>query len=199
MSFDGGRERVLQQKEKLSLLSLFVLICFTATGLGDHCPEERQARGKAEISLAGVAFGRGRFPEVLKRYGQPDSGREYTNATYPEGSGEATYLWKIGDGQLEINTMFYHRQNSRIESVTAIRVEGDSDVPGWQTGRGLGLGDGFNKVIQLYGSVFLEGTAIELRTASHKVTLCFSNETRLGVELNNDNNITAIQLVLSIE
>jgi hypothetical protein len=168
-------------------------------GLADHCPEDRQAVGEAETTLAGITFERGGFPKVLKRYGPADAKREYTDATYPQGSGEATYSWTIDRGHLEVSTMFYHRDRSLVESVIAVRIEGDSDIPEWQTGKGLRLGDDFERVVLLYGSVFLEGNARGSKPVSHSMTICFSNETRLGVELNDVGKIMAIRLMPSIE
>ena len=180
------------------LILIFWLICPSPV-VADHCPEERQAAGKPETNLAGINFERGNFPQVIKLYGQADSRRDYTDATFPAGSGEVKYYWKIESGQLEVVTWFYHRENTLIESVISVQIKGNSDVPSWKTGRGLRLGDNFQKVIQLYGSVFLEGTINGLQPPGNSVTVCFSNETRLGVKLNDDGKISTIWLSPSIE
>ena len=180
------------------LILIFGLICPSPV-LADHCPEERQAAGKPETTLAGITFERGNFPKVIKLYGQADTRQEYTDATFPEGSGEVKYYWKIESVQLDVRTWFYHRDNTRIESVIFVQIKGNSDIPSWETGRGLHLGDNFQKVLQLYGSVFLEGTVNGLQPPGNKVTVCFSNETRLGVEVNDDGKITAIWLAPSLE
>lgn len=184
---------------KILLILLILITCASATVWADHCPEERQASGEAETTLADISFGRGRFTEVLNLYGPPDSGEERTDATYPEGSGEAGYSWSLNGGQLEVFTLFYHRNNLRIESAVSVRIEGDTGKPEWQTGRGLRPGDSFDKVVKLYGSTFLEGIVSGSQAPGPKATVCFSNETVLSVEIDKEGKVTVIRLAPSIE
>ena len=177
------------------LLILVFTLLYSPFAWGDHCPEERRAVGKPETTIAGITFGRGDFLKVLELYGQADSKREYTDATYPEGSGEAEYFWEIDIGQLEVWTMFYHKQNKLIESVVSVYIKGSADIPTWQTGRGLRLGESFDRVIQLYGPKFFQRYDNELK----EIIFCFSNETRLGVKLNENDKIIEIWLFPSIE
>lgn len=181
-------------------MTYMILLTFASASVrADHCPEERQASGEAETTLAGISFERGHFPEVLRRYGPADSKEEHTDASYPEGSGEARYLWNFNSGRLEVFTMFYHRNNFLIESVIDVRIEGDAGRQEWQTGRGLRPGDSFDKAVKLYGSVFLEGTVSGAQPPGPRATVCFSNETRLGLEIDREGKITVIRLAPSIE
>lgn len=199
--------RNLQRRARISgpvsvkslLICLLLLACASAAVRADHCPEERQASGEAETTLAGISFGRGRFTEVLNLYGPPDSGEEHTGATYPEGSGEARYSWNLNGGQLEVFTLFYHRNNLRIESAISVRIEGETGRPEWQTGKGLRPGDSFDTVVKLYGSTFLEGIVSGSQAPGPKATVCFSNETLLSVEIDKEGKVTVIRLAPSIE
>lgn len=184
---------------KTFLMGLIMLTCYSTAGWADHCPEDRRAAGEAETTLAGISFERGRFPGALSLYGRADSKDEHTDATYPEGSGEVRYSWNLDGGQLEVFTLFYHRNNLKIESAVSVRIEGDTGGPEWQTGRGLRPGDSFDKVVKLYGSVFLEGIVSGSQPPGQKATLCFSNETLLSIDIDEMRRVSAIRLAPSIE
>ena len=60
-------------------------------------------------------------------------------------------------------------------------------------------GNSFDKVVKLYGSIFLEGTASGLQPPGPKATVCFSNETLLSVETDKEGKVNVIRLAPSIE
>jgi hypothetical protein len=165
----------------------------------DHCPDDSMATGPSETELARISFERGNFLKVIRRYGPPGLVEEKTDASFPSGSGEARYSWRVGTAKLEVFTMFYRDGHKRVESVVAVRVDSTTAVRGLQTKRGLRLGDSFEQVLKLYGPVFMSRrvNGPELPGKTH--TVCFSDETELGVGVDTNGRVIAIWLAPSIE
>ena len=124
----GSKTDMLIRFLMVLLLSLRIIGIVYA----DHCPEESITGAKPETQLAGIDFHRGNFPKVLSQYGKPASSYEEAGPSYPAGSGEARYSWKVGSSQLEVFTMFYREGGKRVESTTGVRIDGVAPVVGMQ-------------------------------------------------------------------
>jgi hypothetical protein len=181
------------------LATTIVLLGFFTSALADHCPDDSIAAGLSETELARIGFERGKFPKVLQRYGPPGSIEEKTDASFPSGSGEARYSWKVGTARLKVFTMFYNDGNRRVESVVAVRVDGNAAVRDLQTKRGLRLGDDFGRVLEIYGRTFMNGRVNGPELPGKTRTICFSDETELGVGVDASGKVIAIWLAPSIE
>ena len=170
------------------------LALFSGVAVADHCPEESIAKVEPETQLARISFERGGFPRVAQIYGPPGTSHEVSDSGYPPGSGEANYSWQVGLGRLEVFTMFYRDSGKRIESVVAVRTDGVASVPGFQTGRGLRLGDTFGHATKLYGPVYLSRSVNGPDLPGETRTFCFSDGTELGVGIDAKGKVTAIWL-----
>jgi hypothetical protein len=181
------------------IVPIIVLLgCFMPVR-ADHCPDDSIATGPSETELAQIGFERGNFPKVLQRYGPPVSVEEKTDKSYPSGSGEARYSWRVGTAKLEVLTMFYKDGQKRVESVVAVRVDGAAAVRDLQTKRGLRLGDDFSRVLKLYGPTFMNGRVNGPELPGKTRTVCFKDETELGVGVDTSGRVIAISLAPSIE
>lgn len=177
---------------------IVLLGCFMSVW-ADHCPDHLIATGPSETELAGIGFERGNFPEVIRLYGPAGSVEEKTDASFPSGSGEAKYSWRVETAKLEVFTMFYSDGHKRVESVVAVRVDGTAAVRELQTKRGLRLGDDFGRVLELYGPTFMNGRVNGPELPGKTRTVCFKDETELGVGVDASGRVIAIWLAPSIE
>jgi hypothetical protein len=177
------------------------ILCLAALvpAQADHCPDDSIAAGPSEKKMAKIGFERGDFSKVLRRYGPPDAAHEEADSSYPTGSGEARYSWRVGTARLEVFTMYYHDGGRRTESVVAVRVDGAAPVRGLETKRGLRLGDAFERVVELYGPVFVSGTVNGWPLPGEARTVCFADGTELGVGVDANGRVTAIWLAPSAE
>jgi hypothetical protein len=188
----------MRKRHAGSKVGLGIILCSLAlTPAGaDHCSEDSMAKGKPEIRLAGIGFERGGFEQVLRRFGLPSQGA--SRGCSPD-SGDADYVWVIGSTKLQVFTGFYCENRKRIESVTAVMLIGDAGAPGFQTGRGIHLGDPFSAVKRAYGTKYLEGWINGPRLAGETKTFCFEDETELEFGISHKGRVTSIFLSPSQE
>jgi hypothetical protein len=183
-----------------SLAAFAVTACLSTPALADHCPEEKIAAGDPETSLAGVNLEEGTFDDVSARLGPPAKHNEGRHPDDPSGSGWATYEWKRGGATIKMDAEFFtSASGTRVVGMDAVTVSGEASeqVPG--TGRGVKLGDGLDRVKQIYGPKYVEGTVNGPKLGQRTITYCFSDETELSLGFDKAGHVVALRLVAPAE
>jgi hypothetical protein len=86
-----------------------------------------------------------------------------------------------------------------VETLEVVRVSGEPSAQVSGTGRGLKLGDPFERATRLYGTAYVEGTVNGPRLGTRTITYCFSDETELSLGLDGAHQVVAIRLASSVE
>jgi hypothetical protein len=181
-------------------VALGVMACAWNVLQADHCPEEKIAAGDPETSLAGVNLEEDTFEDVRTRLGPPAKQNEGRQADDPPGSGWATYEWKRGRVTIKLDGEFYTSgSGSRVVGMEAVTLSGEAGDPTPGTGRGLKLGDGVERVKQLYGAKFVEGGMSGSKLGQRTITYCFSDGTELAVGFDKSGRVTAVRLAAPAE
>jgi hypothetical protein len=177
------------------LAAFAVTACLWTAVPADHCPEERIAAGDPETSLAGVDLEEDTFEAVRARLGAPAKHDEGRQADDPPGSGWATYEWKRGRATIKLDAEFYTSgSGTKVVGMETVTVSGEASdqVPG--TGRGVKLGDGLDRVKQIYGAKYVEGTVNGPKLGQRTITYCFSDETELTLGFDKAGHVVALSL-----
>jgi hypothetical protein len=127
----------------LGFLYFFLLIPSIAKA--DNLPENLQASGKPETTLAGINLETTTLIDVIRLYGLPT--REERTSRDPDWIG---YIWELPQAKIELS--FY---NTGTGNIADIYVEGTTKGQIGSTGRGLKLGDDLNKLKRIYGNRFM--------------------------------------------
>lgn len=176
------------------------ITCLTTWLYADHCPDDKMADGEPEQALAGISFEHDRIENVLARFGTPAKHDEGRDNDYPVGSGWASYEWKRGRATITVSTEFYTADSgARVEGMEVVELSGEPSGQAQGTGRGLRLGDSFDRTTKLYGTRYVEGTVNGPLLGKRMITYCFSDETELSLGFNGAGVLVAIRLAPSIE
>ena len=161
----------------------------------DHLPPSKIARGRPEHLLAGIDVYKGNIGDAIRMLGKPEKIEDATNPDYPPGSGERSYFWRRDGVRLRVGTVY------KTDRVTGKIVEGPPNIVDvWgassggglgSTGRGLSLGDTTTALRTIYGPRYERG--------DRSMTLQWSDETTMVVDLNTSGQITHIQLLAAVE
>jgi len=194
-----GAQRGDIVNRKLSALVLSTLLFLSPyPALCDHCAENRLVPGDPEHVLANIDVSHSKIDSVLKRYGPPTKHSDFTDPSYPAGSGEGEYTWELGDTDLTVDTMFYtDGLGARSESVTigTISLAPRHPASGLQTARGTVLCATPAMVRRLYGGRYMRETVNSHPTIKY----CFRDDTFLYFRLDAQGKIDEITLEISVE
>lgn len=161
----------------------------------DHLKPNRVAAGTPEHVLAGVNVYGDTIERVITRLGKPNKVESTTTSDYPTGSGERSYEWEKGGIRLRVGTDF--RTDARSHQVNesapiAVDVWGERRSSRYgKTGQGLSLGADVPTIRRIYGSRFVRNR--------HSVTIQWSDQTTLTIDLSVTGRVVHMQLAASQE
>jgi hypothetical protein len=184
-----------------SIVALF-LVCSVSLSLvrADHCDESRFTTGPVDRELAGVKLF-ALLPDAIAELGQPSRHRDFTGADYPEGSGEAEYIWEIEETQVTLYTMYRRDESSaRVETTVSVEISGqpaksDRKRKLLTTSRGLSLGAKRVDVEKRYGPLFLH----EVLKGRGSLSYCWEDDTWLTFYFEKSRLVSTIHLLGSVE
>ncbi len=129
-----------------------ILVGFVSTCRADHLPDNLQARGRPETTLAGIHLTeKTKLADVIKRYGKPTK-VEGSESDDPNISSSYNYYWIKSGLNLHILVERLPRKIPDWESVSLIEVDSGTSAKIASTGRGLKVGDSTKDLKRIYGS-----------------------------------------------
>jgi hypothetical protein len=175
---------------------------------GDHLPEGKIARGKAEHVLAGVNITsftaedevghkyldfKTTITDIETRLGK--AGQKRTKgAVWGEKSGACEYIWMKPEAWILVTT-FCDADGSHDSGVYAVVVSGFSRAKAWKTERGLGLGETISDVKRIYGTRFDIQT--NTKTGKKWLTIQWTDGTELNLRFDSKGRIRYLSLTAS--
>lgn len=173
-----------------SWLSLPIILLLSIFCLADHLPDNLQAKGRPERTLAGIRLGRSKVADVIKMYGEPDCLiKEERPPGYTDTYG---YYWYKGDLTL-ILSVDHSKEPAGNEYISMIEIKGSAaDGMLGRTGAGVRLGAGFSQLRRIYGRRFQLRNIPEYNI--HDVMYEWQSGYSLVAELDQENRIKSLSL-----
>ena len=156
----------------------------------DHCADDA-ASGEPERSLAGIRLSNSKVKDLIEVRGQP--------TRVERAAGSATFIWENGSLKTSVGVTYegYDAAGNMVdELIYSVDVSGTKAGKGVGTGRGLQLGDKIESLDKIYGSRHREVTHPPRRRT---LAVCWSDDTELEAEIDEQGRIVRLSLVLSLE
>jgi hypothetical protein len=152
----------------------------------DECPADKILTGPSERTLAGFDIRKETIPDLIARLGKPPKSKMVIDLSDFDGPGWVKHKWTRGETGIGVSG---HR-----ETIQILQVSNDHGDPGYATGRGLRLGDDRERVVDLYGTTFVEGRVTGPEIGLKTVTYCYDDGIELSVGLDDADYVTAIRV-----
>jgi hypothetical protein len=169
------------------------LIGFVSPSRADHLPDNLQARGAPETTLAAIHLtDRTKLADVIKLYGQPTkvSGSEETD---PNIASSYHYYWVRPGLNLHVLVERLPRKIPGWEYVSLVEVDSGTSRKIARTGKGLKVGDSLKDLKRIYGYRFKVRDIPKLKI--HDVMIQWHREEySLVATLDRRNRITSLRL-----
>ena len=139
---------------RLVALLAVSLIGLSSTSHADHLPDNLQARGTPETTLAGIHLTEHtKIADVIRLYGKPTEvkGSESDN---PNIASSYDYYWIRPGLDLHVLVERLERKIPGWEYVSLVEVDVGTSRRVAKTGRGLKVGDSMKKLKRIYGNRF---------------------------------------------
>lgn len=163
-----------------------IVLCVLATGHADHLRKAQRARGKPDLTLAGVSLSELSLSQLNKRFGLPQ--RVTDTDVYWIRSG--VNIHAVRDVMVSFENGEAH-SSTDPEGLSLLAISGRGACPLACTGRGLRLGGSKSDLVQLYGSRFAENQQADGRTG---IALGWDEDVSLLVEIDAKGRIVEISL-----
>src|SRR5207245_7009408 len=131
---------------------LLVLITFPSIGRADHLPDNLQAPGRPETTLARINLKDASITKIVKLYGKPTKEKR-AEPSLPNSSGSIDYYWRRRGLNLHVQIEFATQQ-PEWKPVVLVEVGIGTSRRVSKTGAGLRLGDTLSDLRRVYGRRF---------------------------------------------
>ncbi len=180
-------------KPKFLALTLLVYQSVIQLGLADHLPANLIARSEPEISLAGITAIRPyvSLRDIERRWGSPIQ-TDSRNAN----DCDRLMVWQRRTVRISGSVGCESTGQGRHFVVFTVEVAGEDPTRQFVTGKGLCLGDPFERIVKLYGSRL----RLDRRSdGSREVTIQWRNGIELNASVTADNHVSRIQLLPQLD
>ena len=139
---------------RVVVVLLTSLIGFVSPSRADHLPDNLQARGAPETSLAGIHLTeRTRLADIVRLYGRPTRVKAWESDD-PNASSSYDYYWRRRDLDLHVLVERFPRKIPGWEYVSLVEVDSGTSRKIARTGKGLKIRDSLGDLKRTYGHRF---------------------------------------------
>ena len=178
---------------RVVVVSVAILIGFVSTNRADHLPDNLQARGRPETTLAGIRLtDRTKLADVIRRYGKPTKVKAWESDD-SNISNSYDYYWVRPGLNLHVLVERLPRKIPGWEYVSLLEVDSGTSRKIARTGKGLKVGDSLKDLKRIYGYRFKIRDNPKLKI--HDVMIQWRREEySLVATLDRQNRITSLWL-----